>query len=332
VRRLVFVEVLAAGPRVLARRARVMEALAGVIDRGRDHTEAPVGVPELTAAAVVGATFGVIHGRLLEASPGPLLELLGALMATIVLPYRGSAAAAAEFERPAPEPSTRAPRRNGGLFGRPLGSASPIDYRLTVRSQMALAAVAGRPGLNNREVSELIGLADQGQVSRMMKRLVEQGLVENTQGHTRRLARAWRLTPQGQAVIDAHRPLKPEQLTGRKGGRLAVKRGRRGKGKTTPVGAEVVHTGFRMTALTRAVLSAVGSLRKDGVDPTNREIAQATGVKDEGQISRLLARLQTHGLLENAGGPTKGGNAWRLTPRGEELLHTGRAATAGEQQ
>ena len=59
--------------------------------------------------------------------------------------------------------------------------------------------------MNNREVSEIIGLADQGQISRMMKRLSEQGLVENTQGHTKRQARAWRLTSDGEAVIDAHR-------------------------------------------------------------------------------------------------------------------------------
>ena len=57
---------------------------------------------------------------------------------------------------------------------RPLGSATPVDYRLvdyrlTVRTQMALAAVGGRPGLNNREVSEVIGLADQCQISKNHK-------------------------------------------------------------------------------------------------------------------------------------------------------------------
>ena len=67
-----------------------------------------------------------------------------------------------------------------------MGAASPVDYRLTVRTQMALAAVAGRPGLNNREVSEVIGLSDQSQISRMLKRLQEQGLIENTQAHTNR--------------------------------------------------------------------------------------------------------------------------------------------------
>ena len=66
----------------------------------------------LVAEGVVGATFGVIHARLLELRPGPLIGLLGSLMATIVLPYRGSAAAAKELERP-----SRALRRrhDGGM-------------------------------------------------------------------------------------------------------------------------------------------------------------------------------------------------------------------------
>jgi AcrR family transcriptional regulator/DNA-binding MarR family transcriptional regulator len=319
VRRLVFVEALAAGPRVLARRASVQEQLAGAIDAGRADVQAPVGVPASMAAAVVGATFGVIHGRLLEESTAPLSELLGALMATIVLPYRGSSAAARELERPVPERSTCAPRRKG-LFGRPLGSASPVDYRLTVRTQMALAAVAGHPDLNNREVSELIGLADQGQVSRMMRRLAEQGLVENTQGNTRRSARAWRLTAQGKDVIDAHRPLQPERLRVGKGGKLATKRGRAG-GKLAGAGAEARSTGFRLTVLTHEVLNAVASLNVRGSAPTNREVAELAGIADEGQISKLLARLESHSLLENVGGLSKGGNAWRLRTRGEEIVN-----------
>ena len=120
VRRLVFVEALAAGPRVLARRARVLESLAGVIDGGRVNAQAPAMLPPLVAEGVVGATFGVIHARLLELRPEPLVGLLGALMATIVLPYRGAAAAARELERPVPRSPVR--RRDGdGLSRRPLG-------------------------------------------------------------------------------------------------------------------------------------------------------------------------------------------------------------------
>ena len=348
VRRLVFVEALVAGPRVLARRGLVLEGLAGAIDEGRAGALAPAGLASLTAWAVVGATFGVIHARLLEASPGPLAELLGTLMATIVLLYRGGEAAARELELPVPRSPACAPRRGGGLLGAPLGSASPVDYRLTVRTQMALAAVAGRPGLNNREVSEIIGLSDQGQISRMMKRLAGQGLVENTQAHAKRLARSWRLTADGEALIEVHgggRDLIEPQCTMRKGGKLVPAESGRKKKKISQAGPDFLTTdkpasagrsgenlrvprrsraAFRMTALTHEVLTAVAKLSEGDTNPSNREIARAAGVKDEGQISRLLARLQSHGLLENMGGPTRGGNAWRLTTRGEAVVHASR--------
>jgi DNA-binding MarR family transcriptional regulator len=319
---LVFVEALAAGPRVLARRARVLESLAAVVDQGRVNAKAPAALPGLVAEGVVGATFGVIHARLLELRPEPLIELAGALMATIVLPYRGSAAAARELSRP-PQTKRRGRSAPPIVASRPLGSASPVDYRLTVRTQMALVAVAGRPGLNNREVSEIIGLADQGQVSRMMKRLQEQGLVENTPAPTKRLARAWRLTMNGEAVIDAHRggrDLVKARGAG-KDGKLLVDSGRRGKHQQiAPAGGVAVNAGVRLTALTHQALRAVARLSEQGSSPSNREVAAAAGVRDEGQISRLLSRLQTQGMLENNSGHARGTNAWQLTPRGKELL------------
>ena len=325
VRRLVFVEALAAGPRVLARRARVLESLAEIVDQGRENAQAPGRLPGLVAEGVVGGTFGVIHARLLELRPRPLVELLGSLMATIVLPYRGSAAAAKELERPVPR--VPAKRRDGdGISRRRLGAASPVDYRLTVRTQMALAAVGGRPGLNNREISEVIGLSDQGQISRMLKRLADQGLVENAQGHASRQVKAWRLTADGEAVIDAHRPLKQAQRTAGKGGKLVTTRsaaGRRGKTQQVATAASAVGTGLRMTALTYEVLTVVAALSAQGSNPTNREIATVAAVKDEGQISKLLARLERHGLLANTGGYPASGNAWRLTGRGERVLSVG---------
>jgi AcrR family transcriptional regulator len=335
--RLVFVEALGAGPRVLARRARVLEQLAGVIDEGRVNAQAPGVLPALVAEGIVGATFGVIHTRLLELRPAPLVGLLGQLMATIVLPYRGPAAAAKELERPTPRPPARVPRRGrDGFQRRPAGVVSPVDYRLTARTQMALAAVGGRPGLNNREVSEVIGLADQGQISRMMKRLAAQGLVENALGRSSRQLKAWRLTADGEAVIDAHRALKRAQRTAGEGGKLPTTRsaaGRRGKTRQTapaPAGTPASSNGFRMTALTHDVLTVVANLSTGEVCPSNREIARAADVKDQGQISKLLSRLQAHGLLENTGGGyPAAGNAWRLTARGETALRQARIAANG---
>jgi hypothetical protein len=53
---------------------------------------------------------------------------------------------------------------------------------------------------------------------------------------------------------------------------------------------------------------------------SNREIALGAEIKDEGQASKLLARLASMNLLaKRSPGPGKP-NAWRLTPHGEKVL------------
>lgn len=54
---------------------------------------------------------------------------------------------------------------------------------------------------------------------------------------------------------------------------------------------------------------------------SNRTVAEASGISDQGQISKLLARLDSLGLVRNTGqGHPKGApNAWRLTARGLEV-------------
>jgi AcrR family transcriptional regulator/DNA-binding MarR family transcriptional regulator len=56
---------------------------------------------------------------------------------------------------------------------------------------------------------------------------------------------------------------------------------------------------------------------------SNRQVADASGVQDQGQISKLLARLEHLGLIHNGGvGPARGEpNVWSLTPKGEEIEH-----------
>jgi hypothetical protein len=58
------------------------------------------------------------------------------------------------------------------------------------------------------------------------------------------------------------------------------------------------------------------------VGPNNRQVSNAAGVADQGQISKvMMARLEGQGLVENTGGDTQGEReAWRMTPRGEEQV------------
>jgi AcrR family transcriptional regulator len=216
-RRLVFVEALGAGRRVLERRGQVLELLQGAVDRGRAGVKVGRQLPPLTAEGVVGAAFSVIHARLLEQHPEPLTGLLNPLMATIVLPYRGHAAAARELARPisqvgpdfgtADKPA-HPPGRGAPSPGRPgRRSGSYAGFRPTQRTQMVLAAVAGHPGASNREVSDQAKVSDQGQISKLLSRLEGLGLLQNTGGHTQGVPNAWRLTPRGEEILSASRPL-----------------------------------------------------------------------------------------------------------------------------
>lgn len=81
---------------------------------------------------------------------------------------------------------------------------------------------------------------------------------------------------------------------------------------------------MRLTYRTLQVLSAIASTP----GASNREVADQAGVHDQGQISKLLARLEKLGLIHNtgAGQPSGEPNAWTLTPQGQELEQ---ALTAG---
>jgi AcrR family transcriptional regulator/DNA-binding MarR family transcriptional regulator len=82
---------------------------------------------------------------------------------------------------------------------------------------------------------------------------------------------------------------------------------------------------IRMTYRTARVLECIAE--QPGV--SNREVADRAGISDQGQISKLLARLQRLGLAANMGIEDSRGapNAWRLTPLGEQL--TRRLRTIG---
>jgi AcrR family transcriptional regulator len=202
---LVFVEALGAGPRVLERRGQVLEVLRLAVDEGREGVKAGWVLPPLTAESVVGAAGSVIHARLLDRDHESLSGLLGALMATIVLPYRGHAAAARELKRLSPEPTTDSSSEVNGVSReravRPRGSGARIDFRPTYRTQMVLAAVAEHPGASNREVSVGAQVQDQGQISKLLARLEGLGLLQNTGGQTHGVPYAWHLTSRGEEVV-----------------------------------------------------------------------------------------------------------------------------------
>lgn len=198
--KLCIVESLAAGPRVLERRAVVMRALVRAIDEGRATVpKRATQPPPLTAEGVVGAVLSVIHTRLSEASAKPLSGLLGELMSVIVLPYLGQGSAQEETCKPAPKLKTKtAPAQRDPLDG--------LDMRITYRTVRVLMVIASYPDASNRKIAAEAGISDQGQVSKLLARLEHLGLVYNRGiGPVKGAPNAWQLTARGRHVEQAIR-------------------------------------------------------------------------------------------------------------------------------
>ncbi len=189
------VHALGAGPQALEHRAAIVNVLVDAVDEGGQASRgrAP---GRLTAEGVVGSVLAILHKRLLEGSREPLSSLAGPLMAIIVLPYLGSAAAERERERPAPKPvaSKRRAVREDPL--------KDLDMRLTYRTVRMLLAVSQTPGASNREVGDAAGITDQGQTSKLLRRLERLGLIENAGRATvgSGTPNAWRLTDRGKQL------------------------------------------------------------------------------------------------------------------------------------
>ena len=312
---------------------QVMSAFEDGIDEagGVDETEVNECSP-LTAEGAVNGVVGILHTRILEGSTSLLGELLNPLTAMIVVGYLGRAAAANELSRPAPDlprspemlwmlgaagASNGAGAFNGagapgglavtrsdtdgasnGRSGLANGVVDGAEIRVGFRALRVLEVIAelnGRGSFpSNREIADAAGIKDQGQVSRLLKRLAELGLIENTGGGWGEPS-AWRLTVRGEELKAAigREPVAPARsvaldLMRASGGRLRHR--------------------------------AVSVLRVVGTEPglSNREVAVRVGIGDENNMSRHLARLARRGLIENT---RNGGryNVWRLTASGEEL-------------
>lgn len=207
--RLLIVGSLGAGTRAFECRRRVLTQVVAVVDEGRNEAESDLQLPPLTAEGIVGGVLSVLHARLLEDPPavtgtsgegGPngdsFAGLVAPLMGMIVLPYLGVAAARKELARPAPKPdSTHRPNCN---------PFSGLEMRLTYRTVRVLMAIAAHPGSSNRTIADTAEVTDQGQMSKLLARLQDIGLIENTGGGaTRGEPNAWTLTSRGWSIQTA---------------------------------------------------------------------------------------------------------------------------------
>jgi AcrR family transcriptional regulator len=95
--RFAIVEVLAAGPKALARRDAALRQFTGFLEAGRSETS--VELPGITALALAGGVNELLYSEILHGSAARLPSRLPDLMFWITLPFLGAEGAAAERER-----------------------------------------------------------------------------------------------------------------------------------------------------------------------------------------------------------------------------------------
>jgi AcrR family transcriptional regulator len=220
--KVLIVEALRAGARVARRREEVSAELTDAIHRlGMRARDSEDGEPlPLTDEGIVNAVFGVIHARVGRPDVGrsdadarigrsdsrPLGELLGPLMAMIVLPYVGARAAGKELSAPGSrvrlgsEAEVRIPAK---AMPKLLKDPSVRITERTLCVIMAIAEANGRGTLpSNGDVGWAAGDIDKGQISKALRRVERLGLIENvsTNGGGQGGTNAWRLTAAGDAL------------------------------------------------------------------------------------------------------------------------------------
>ena len=202
--RICVVQALHGGPRALERREEILGRLAGVLDEGRGEGARGEECTLVTAEGLVGGALGVVYARLRGGDSRPLTGLLDELMGMIALQYLGPRAARRERRRPAPA-LRPVPDSGGASVGVERDPLDEVDMRLTYRTARVLESIAGLgeggSAPSNRAVAESAGVADPGQISKLLRRLERLGLAVNTGGgHQSGEPNAWQLTPLGGQV------------------------------------------------------------------------------------------------------------------------------------
>jgi hypothetical protein len=195
--RFLILETAIAGVAVGERRDQALRALAQTIHietpERRSNSSRAGSLPELTAELIVGGAFCVIRARLLEGSSEPFVALAPSLM-SLIEAYQ------------CPEAGPAAPRPDRDWWGGRQSAGERLPVRATYRTTRVLSAIAASPRLSNREIADAAGLSDEGQTSKLLRRLERRGLIENVgPGQAYGGANAWLLTTYGARVLDATR-------------------------------------------------------------------------------------------------------------------------------
>ena len=116
-------------------------------------------------------------------------------------------------------------RPGGGLLGAQQ-TLEELNIRVTYRTAGILVAIAECPDLTNRALARAVGVRDEGQMSKLLKRLERAGVIYNSSPRSSKTGpNAWRLTQLGNDAATAIRVLRAGIRSAARSPRATVRRG-----------------------------------------------------------------------------------------------------------
>jgi AcrR family transcriptional regulator len=193
-----------AGPRAATElRARLLEILKPLLDRGREQL-APEQQPpsQLTATATVALVAGVLQEQFVDDKEPKFIELLGELAGLVVAQYLGVSEARRQIERGYARSAVLEEKFSTRLRPTPVSIPKQLRHARADRMRLSLIYIAAHPGASNQDVATGIDLSHHGQMSKTLSRLYVLELLVKQPGGAGR-PNAWRVTRYGEQVAQA---------------------------------------------------------------------------------------------------------------------------------
>ncbi|MGO9490488.1 MAG: TetR family transcriptional regulator [Solirubrobacteraceae bacterium] len=199
--RVCVVETAKGGLQLQSLHEEVVARLASVIAEGGQSSESP-GDSSLLPTILAGAVLRGVYSRL-SGGRGALAGLAGELTRMIVLTYRDEPTAR-RASRAALGYRPRQRSRSSVRTREPRAPSRPMPIRLTYRTARVLEAIARYPGATNRAIALHAGGVDQGQISKLLRRLEDCGLIANGgEVEYKWSSNVWLLTDEGRRFVES---------------------------------------------------------------------------------------------------------------------------------
>ena len=184
-------------------RAQTLDRLGLLVDREARKELSLERQPTATMSeAMITSVLGTLRRRLLSGKAPPFMALLDQLAEMVVAPYLGPSAAVQASRRGHDRTLALLEQRASGSACSGVEVPSMLRHASAHRMRECVWYLAENPDASNQAVAAAIGISHSGQVSMLLARLHDAGLLVKDCGGPGR-PNAWRLSPYGADVARA---------------------------------------------------------------------------------------------------------------------------------